>query len=197
MSFQPGYIRTAHTALHQPIIIRTSKLKLLKMIALSLVLVIVGLWLMNNDVKPGAYGVGLMAALFFSFGLIVFLIQMCTPSLLLTIDEQGIRYRHPLWGSKKDVKWEEIAYIRQIQVTRRNSFGAIYVSPSGIQTYLARNGKIRKLSSARYQSGAPIQAISLSFATATLSYQQTIAQIQEQYGDLLARYRIRIYDAWQ
>lgn len=195
MSFQPGYIHTAHTALHQPIIIRTSKLKQLQMIALALVFIIVSLWLMNNDVKPGAYGAGLMGTLFCSFCLIVLLIQMCTSSPLLTIDEQGIRYRHPLWGLK-DVRWEEIAYICPIQVLSI-TLGAIYVSPSGIQTYLARNRKFKKLSSARYQSDAPIQAFTISFTTATLSYQQTIAQIQEQYGDLLARYQISIYDVWQ
>lgn len=190
MSFQSEYI---HTASHQPIIIRTSKLKLLLMIAGSLIFVIGGTELMNNDVKPGAYAAGLMAVIFFSFCLIVFLIQMCTSSLLLTIDEQGIRYRHPLRGLN-DVRWEEITYICPIQV-HRSTLGAIYVSPSGIQTYLARNGKFKKLSSARYQSDTPIQAFTISFTTATLSYQQTTAQIQEQYGDLLGRYQINIYDA--
>ena len=56
---------------------------------LSLAFVLAGLWMMSSNQSARTYYMGLIAAIFFGLGVLVFLWQLFTTSLLLKIDKQA------------------------------------------------------------------------------------------------------------
>lgn len=187
MSFDTPFAQT----LQQPIAIRSSKWKLLLMAAGSLAFVVIGIWMIRSSQSSNASFAGLVAVIFFGVGLVGFLALMVLPSLLLTIDDEGIHCHYPFWHPLT-ITWEEIACIRPIKMRFITIF-AVDVSPAGKQTYLARNFKKGKVPFNMRQVDTPAMAISISLSTANLSYIQAISQIQERFAVQIARYQILIY----
>lgn len=175
--------------LHQPIVIRRSKWKLLLLAAVSLAFVATGIWMMHNGKNTNT---AITAVIFFGLCLLVFLALMFMPSLLLTIDDEGIHSHYPFWRPPLTIRWEEIACIHPITIRFRKVF-TVDVSPVGKQTYIARNFKTGKIPFNMRRADASAIAIFVTLGTATLSYTQAIAQIQERYATQIARYQILIY----
>jgi hypothetical protein len=175
--------------LHQPIVIRRSKWKLLLLAAVSLAFVAAGIWMMHNGQNANT---AIAAVIFFGLCLLVFLALMFMPSLLLTIDDEGIHSHYPFWRPLT-IRWEEIACIRPIKIRFRKMF-TVDVSPVGKQTYIARNFKAGKIPFNMRRADASAIALFVTLRTATLSYTQAIAQIQERYATQIAQYQILIYE---
>jgi hypothetical protein len=188
MSFGTPFVDTSH----QPIVIRNSKQKLLFMVMGALAFVIVGIWMVRSGSNLKTYYAGVAGLIFFGLCLLVFLALMFMPSLLLTIDDEGIHSHYPFWRPLT-ITWEEIASIRPIKM-RSGSMFTVDVSPAGKQTYIARNFKAGNVPFTMRQANATAPAIGLLFSSATLSYAQAIAQIQEHYADQITRYQIIVYE---
>jgi hypothetical protein len=172
----------------QPIVIRCSRGKLLLMGLGSLAFVLAGLWLMSSSHSSKVYYEGLAGVIFFGLGLLVFLFQMFTSSLLLTIDDEGIHSFYPFWRPLT-IRWEEIYSIYPIKL-RFITILTISVSPTGRSTYIARHFKPGKIPFTLPKGDAPAVAISLPLSAATLSYTKAIALIQERYTAQIRQYRI-------
>lgn len=174
----------------RPIVIRNSKWKLFLMSLASLVFVLCGLWMMNRSQSSTVYGEGLVTLIFFGLGLLVFLFQMVTASLLLKVDSEGIHCFYPFWRPLT-LRWEEISSIYPIKL-RFITLLTITVSPAGKPTYLARNFKRSTIPFTLRKADGPAIAISLPLSTATLSFTKAIALIQERYAVQIRHYRISL-----
>lgn len=174
---------------HQTIVIRRSKWKLLLLVVGSLVFVAAGIWMMHNGKNANT---AIAVVIFFGLCLLVFLALMFMPSLLLTIDDEGIHshypFRHPL-----TIRWEEIACIYPIEIRFHKMF-TVDVSPVGKQTYIARNFKAGKIPFNMRRADASSIALSITLRTATLSYTQIITQIRERYLSQIVQYQILIHE---
>jgi hypothetical protein len=188
MSLDTPFTETAD----QPIVIRNSKWKLLLMGLVSLAFVLGGLWMMSSSQSSKVYYVGLAALIFFGLCLLVFLFQMFTASLLLTIDDEGIHSFYPFWRPLT-IRWEEIYSIYPIKM-RFTSILTITVSPTGKPTYIARNFKPGKIPFTLRKADGPAMAISLPLSTATLSSTKALALIQERYTAQIEQYRIYVQE---
>lgn len=128
-----------------PIVIRNSKWKLLLMGLVSLAFVLCGLWMMSSSQSSKVYYEGLAALIFFGLCLLVFLFQMFTSSLLLTIDDKGIHSFYPFWRLLT-MRWEEIYSIYPIKMRFINML-TITVSPPGSRPILlAISNPVKSLS---------------------------------------------------
>jgi hypothetical protein len=174
----------------QPIVIRMNKWKLLLMSLVSLVFVLIGLWMMSSHQSATVYYEGLAALVFFGLGLFVFLFQLFTSSLLLTIDDEGIHSFYPFWRLLT-LRWEEIYSIYPIKM-RFTTILTIMVSPEGMPTYLTRNFKPGKIPFALRKGDGPVVVISLPLSISTFSYTKAIALIQKRYTVQIEQYRISI-----
>lgn len=174
----------------QPIVIRNSKWKLLLRGLVSLAFVLCGLWMMSSSQSSKVYYGGLAALIFFGLCLLVFLFQMFTSSLLLTIDNEGIHSFYPFWRPLT-IRWEEIYSIYPTKMRFINML-TITVSPIGKPTYIARNFKPGKIPFTLRKADGPAIAISLPLSTATLSFTKALALIQERYTDQIRQYRIYV-----
>lgn len=187
MSLDSLFVETAN----QSIIIRNSRWKLFVRCLVSLAFVLGGLWMMSSSQSSNVYYGGLVALIFFGLCLLVFLFQMVTSSLLLTIDDEGIHSFYPFWRPLT-IRWEEVSSIYPIKI-RFTTILTITVSPTGRPTYLARNFKPGKAPFNLRKADGPATAISLSLSAATLSAPKAIALIQERYAAQIGRYRISIW----
>lgn len=176
----------------QPIVIRNSKWKLFLMSLASLAFVLGGLWMMNSNQSSTVYYEGLAELIFFGLGLLVFLFQMFTASLLLKIDGEGIHCFYPFWRPLT-LRWEEISSIYPIKM-RFTAILTITVSLTGKPTYLARNFKPGKIPFTLRKADGPAIAISLPLSTATLSSKKIIALIRERYAVQIGHYRISLQE---
>lgn len=188
MSLDTPFTETAD----QPIVIRNSKWKLFLMGLASLVFVLGGLWMMNSSQSSTVYYEGLVALIFFGLGLLVFLFQMFTASLLLKIDGEGIHCFYPFWRPLT-LRWEEISSIYPIKM-RLTTLLTITVSPTGKPAYLARNFKLNKIPFTLRKANGPAIAISLPLSTATLPSTKAIALIRERYAAQIKQYRISLQE---
>ena len=174
----------------QSIIIRTSKWKVLLMGLASLAFVLGGFWMMSSSQSPIIYYEGLATQIFFGLGVLVFLFQLFTPSLLLAIDDEGIHSFYPFWRPLT-IQWEEISSIYPIKM-RFTTILTITVSLKGQPTYIARNFKADKIPFTLREADGPTPAIALPLSTATLSSTKAIALIQERYSAQIGQYQISI-----
>ena len=179
-----------------PIIVRNSKWKLLLMWLLSLAFVLGGLLMVissSHDSKN--FYIGLLAMSFFGLGLLVFLLQMFTPSIILTIDSEGIHssypFRHP-----STIKWHEVNSISTTRSIRSHTHITFDVSVSSKfePYYIARNFKSGKIPFNLRSAHSFGQDISVPLITATLSYTKITALIQQRYADQIKQYRIHIWE---
>jgi hypothetical protein len=188
MSLDTPFTETAD----QSIIIRNSKWKVLLMGLVSLAFVLGGFWMMSSSQSSIVYYEGLVALIFFGLGVLVFLFQMFTPSLLLTIDDEGIHSFYP-FCRPLTIRWEEISSIYPIKM-RFTTILTITVSLKGRPTYIARNFKAGKIPFTLRKADGPTPAIALPLSTATLSSTKAIALIQERYTTKIGQYQIFIQE---
>lgn len=174
----------------QSIVIRHSKRKLLFMSLLSLTFVLGGLWMLSNSHSSQVYYEGLAATVFFGLGLLVFLFQLFTSSLLLTIDDEGIHCFFPFWRPLT-IRWEEIYSIYPIKI-RFTYILVITVSPPGKTAYIARNFKPGKIPFTLRKDDGPKAVISLPLSSANLSCTKAITLMQERYAAQIEQYQIFI-----
>jgi hypothetical protein len=186
MSLDTSFTETAD----QSIAIRTRKWKVLLLGLGSLAFVLGSLWIMSSSQHSNVYYEGLAALIFFSLCLLVFLFQLFTSSLLLTIDNEGIHSFYPFW-SPLTVRWEEIYSISSIKM-RFTTLLTVTVSPTGKPTYLARNFQSGKIPFTLRKAEGPTPAISLPLTTATLSSPKALALIETRYSAQIEQYRISV-----
>ena len=182
--------------LDQPSVVRNSKWKLLLMILLALAFVLVGLLMVISSSHGSKnFYVGLLAMSFFGLGLLVFLLQMFTPSIILTIDNEGIHSFYPFWRPLT-VKWQEVNSISSTEGPRSRTYLTFEVSVSSKfePYYIARNFKSGKIPfNLRFAHGFGAD-ISVSLVTATLSYTKIIALIRLRYAEQIRQYGIHIWE---
>ncbi len=174
----------------QSIVIRYSRRKLLFLSLGSLVFVLGSLWISSNSHSSQVYYEGLAGTVFFGLCLLVFLFQLFTSSLLLTIDDEGIHCFFPFWRPLT-IRWEEIYSIYPIKV-RFSDILVITVSPQGKPTYIARNFKPGKIPFPLRKDDGPKAVISLPLSSAILSSTKIIALMQERYAAQIGQYQIFI-----
>ena len=179
-----------------PIIVCNSKWKLLLMCLLSLAFVLGGLLMVissSHDSKN--FYIGLLAMSFFGLGLLVFLSQMFTPSIILTIDSEGIHSFYPFWRPIT-IKWQGVNSISSTRSIRSRTYLTFNVSVSSKfePYYIARNFKSGKLPFIMRSAHGFGADISVSLVTATLSYMKIIALIQQRYADQIKQYHIHFWE---
>ncbi len=180
-----------------PIVIRYNKWKFLRMSLLSLAFVLLGLWIMNGSMRSNGYyeGLGLATLIFFGVCLLVFLFFLLfVPSLLLTIDDEGVHRFYPLLRRSFTLRWEEISSIYPLPV-RSSAFLTITVSPAAKSTYIARNYEAGKIPSALLKDDGPPAAISLPLLMASLSFTQVVSLIQKRYAAQIEHYQISVHES--
>ncbi len=180
----------------QPIVVRNSKWKLLLMWLLSLAFVLMGLLMVissSHDSKN--FYVGLLAMSFFGLGLLVFLLQMFTPSIILTIDSEVIHSFYSFWRPIT-IKWQEVNSISSTRSIRSRTYLTFNVSVSSKfeMYYIARNFKSGKVPFTMRSTHGFGADISVSLVAATLSYMKIIALIQQRYADQIKQYHIHFWE---
>jgi hypothetical protein len=158
--------------------------RLLRLIGLSLLFVIGGVWMLHSPGNLVQVVMGILAVLFFGLGAVIFLFQFLRLLFrripLLIINDEGIQYFHPfmLEVVEKNIipyqnimlKWKEIGAIGFITMEQTNSF-ALYASAK------------------RWRSGW-CPSIRLPQSLLPIAAKQLIALIQDHYQMQIEAYHI-------
>ena len=162
-----------------------SRLKLLFLLALSILLVAVGIWVFL-DGDPSHSFIGILCTGFFGLGILVVIFMSIKRRPFLIVDDVGF-HRWSLFGWEYCIAWEEIDLIFPVKQGWVYALN-IHISDSGMETLSARYPK----------SGYFLRLLTgcnsaISLAASPISAQRLIEAIQKRYQNQLERNGILIY----